>query len=302
MNKVLYLFWALLFMSACTDEEEMPSFDVKPSTLTLKAGDTLTFDIASDAGFVSFYSGEFGNDYAFAGGRIIKAQGLDMFFQSRVNFGTQADQLTVLASTDFNNTYDVASVKAATWVDITSRFLLGTTANVYRDSGTKDISDLYQAGKPLYLAFKYLTKPQAANGTGRTWTITNFSLKSMTEIGPQEVADQKSAAWTLVQEAEILDPGRSSVTSSGTITLRANNVNTELNTAFWAVSKSFALSDIDMGPDKSVPIKNMSVNNIKRHTHVYAKPGEYKAVFVAVNESVYGQKKVLKEVAVTVTP
>ncbi|MGV3642330.1 MAG: DUF5017 domain-containing protein [Adhaeribacter sp.] len=302
MNKVLYLFGVLLLLSACTEEEQAPTFEVKPSTLAAKVGDTITFDIDSEAGFVSFYSGEFGNDYAFVGGRIVEAEGLDMFFQSRVNFGTQADQLRVLASTDFNNTYDVPSVKAATWVDITGRFSLGTTANVYRDSGTRDISDLYEEGKPLYLAFRYTTKPQAANGAGRTWTITNFSLKSMTEIGPQEVADQKSAGWTLVQEAEILDPGRSSVTSSGTINLRANNVNTELPTEFWAISKSFAMTDIDMGPDKSVPLKNMSVNNLKRHTHVYTKPGEYKAVFVAINESVYGQKKVLKEIPITVAP
>src|SRR5690606_35801874 len=99
-------------------------------------------------------------------GRVVNIGNSDVLleFSTDVSGGTQEDQLSLLASTDFNGNYDdLQSVKSATWVDITDRFkIIDSTGFV--SSTAQDISDLVQNGGPIYFAFKYETRPQVENG------------------------------------------------------------------------------------------------------------------------------------------
>src|SRR5665647_645429 len=174
-----------LLIASCSKKIEVtnaPDFNVTTDSATYKAGQVVTFNIKDNgANIISFYSGETLHEYAFKDGRTIdvKGVGATMAFTSSVQLGTQVNQLSVMASTDFNGDYSsLATVKAATWTDITSRFALGT-GTAFLASGTKDISDLMVPGKPIYIAYRYVTKPQATNGLARDWFIQSFAINSL---------------------------------------------------------------------------------------------------------------------------
>ncbi|RZK98326.1 MAG: DUF5017 domain-containing protein, partial [Pedobacter sp.] len=61
-----YLMLIIALITSCTKEEEVaPKFDVNAQATTIKAGEEVTFSITGDAKVISFYSGEFRNDYAY---------------------------------------------------------------------------------------------------------------------------------------------------------------------------------------------------------------------------------------------
>jgi hypothetical protein len=291
-----------LITSCIKEKEEVPQFEVTAQNTSVKAGEKVTFNISGDAKVISFYSGEFKNDYAFKDGRILTLDAAKLLFTTRVQFGTQPNQLKVLTSTDFNGDYTIPSLRAAKWNDITNRFTYATTTtNV--TSPEKDITDQITEGKPLYIAFKYVTLPQTANGTVRSWTVSGLTLNTQTALGLATAMDQKTAAWSLIQSDNIADPSRSTVSSAGTLTLRGNvSATPEVETEIWAVSKALNLGKVDLGPDFAVPIKNVLDNRLESYTYTFNTPGAYKVVFVGANTSIYGQESVVKEIAVTVNP
>lgn len=203
---------------------DTPSFDVKTNAVTYKAGDVVTFNITGNAHAISFYSGQTLKDYDFRTGRVVDVTGAGatMEFSSSVQLGTQANQLSILASSDFNGDYSsLATLKAATWTDITSRFALGTSAT-FKATGAKDITDLTVAGKPIYFAFKYLTLPQGINGLARQWLIQTFAIKSLATLPTTAsvtpitltLADQIHAGFRIIGDSPVNNPALSSVTAT----------------------------------------------------------------------------------------
>jgi hypothetical protein len=364
-----YMLLGALVMASCDKEvtvESPATFNVTTEGTSFKAGTPITFKLTgSEVQRIAFYSGEPKNDYAFKGGRVVdvKGGGVTMTFTSSVTNGAQAadlsalgnqnNQLTILASTDFNGDYSsLAKIKAATWKDITSRFVLGTTTS-FVSSGVKDIADLVVPGKPLYIAFKYLTKPQATNGIARTWGIQTFAITSTVKLNgtiPINFALQEKAAFRIVDENPVNAPARSSV-SLTRITLYgneyfwpghtlfdpANTVFDPLNPIYdpqsvyyvptavrptykpysasnpwndptsenWAVSRAITIGDqVDLGPDLAKTVKTITTAPPTEFifTTGYAKPGTYKAVFVASNASKDDFQETTKEITLTITP
>ena len=229
-----------LIMASCDKEitvESAAKFNVTTEGTSFKAGTPIKFKLTGgEVQRIAFYSGEAKNDYAFKDGRLadVKGAGVTMTFTSSLTNGEQAtqlpglgnqnNQLTILASTDFNGDYSsIAKVKAATWKDITSRFVLGTSTS-FVSSGIKDIADLVVAGKPLYIAFKYVTKPQATNGIARIQGIQTFAVSSTAKLNntiPLNFALQNTAAFRIVDENPVNAPARSSV-SLTRVTLYGN--------------------------------------------------------------------------------
>ena len=195
---------------------------------------------------ISFYSGLPGNDYAYREGRILDVKSLLTSFSTTVDNGTQDSQLSVLVSTDFSGTYDITSIRAASWTDITSRYALNVRgASASLPSGTKDIKDLLAAGKPFYYAFRYTCKPQTVHGANSTWRIRAFSLQSETDLGTASLATLATADWRLINDGTIIDPGRGAVIeSSGAIRFNGNHLNKEFKQSpgplvkvFWSIKQ-----------------------------------------------------------------
>lgn len=345
-----------LFMSSCKENLEIstPTFDVTTAKTSYKAGETVTFDITGgEAHMITFYSGEVLKDYALRDGRVIDVSksGITGSFTSSVQLGTQTNQLTILASNNFNGDYSsVAKVKAATWTDITSRFALGTSTALLA-SGTKDLSDLVVPGKPLYIAFRYLTKPQATNGIARQWFIQSFAINSNLKLDNTinlPIVDQASAGFRIVDDNAANPAKALSSVSATRVTLQGNTYlnaglpqfdpnnpifdpknpiydpnsplflatakyvpfvpfdpNSPFNdpaTEHWAVSRGIMVDKVDLGPDRSTPLKGLPNPTISKHSYAYAKPGNYKAVFIASNNTIDGDKRVVKEISLTITP
>jgi hypothetical protein len=301
--------FSILFVSCSKDGEvNIPEFEVKGYeviTTVDSAGNAVkqvTFNFAGDASVISFYSGLLGNDYAYREGRILDVKSLLSSFSTTVDNGTQDNQLSVLASTDFNGTYDITNIKAANWTDITNRYVLNVRgASASLPSGTKDIKDLLVEGRMLYYAFRYSCKPQTANGANSTWRIRAFSLQSETDLGTTSLATLANADWKLINDGTIIDPNRGAVIeSSGAIRFNGNHLNKEVQTESWAISKGFLVDKTDMGPDRPVAIKSVIDPRLSSYSFNYTTPGVYKVVFIASNASYKGQFRVVREVEVTV--
>jgi len=218
----------VLLMASCSKEIvsklETPTFDVTTDAATFKAGQPVIFHFTGTAHTVSFYSGETLTDYDFKQGRIVDVTGAGatMEFTSSLQVGIQTNQLTILASTDFNGDYSsVDKLKSATWTDITSRFILGINAT-FKATGAIDISDLIVAGKPLYIAYKYVTQPQEINGLARQWFLQTFALKSKATLPNTAsatpitltITDQIHAGFRIVDNSPTTNPAVSSVTAT----------------------------------------------------------------------------------------
>ncbi len=216
--KYYNILFGLLVLGSCQMEVEVPDFQVTTESNTYQLGEEILFQIQGNADMISFYSGEPTNNFDFREGRVIDVadEGVTLEFSSGVTDGTQEDQLTILASTDFDGNYDnLASVQAAQWVDITERFELGTSGT-FLPSTPQDISDLLQPGEPIYFAFKYITRPQADNGLARTWMIQGFELNSneLFNGSPLTITDQAHAGFRTVDQEPENAPSRATITTT----------------------------------------------------------------------------------------
>lgn len=290
---------------------DITEFDVTTTAKSFKVGQEVPFTLSGKGiHTVSFYSGEVLKDYAFREGRVVDVagKGVTLNFSSSVQQGAQLNQLSVLVSTNFSGNYSsVSAIKSATWTDITPRVKLGTSATFL--ATTADVSDLVVAGKPLYVAFRYVTKLQATNGIGRRWLIQSLSLSSNDKLDGSinlNFADQAAAAFRMADENASKVPSLSAITSSR-ITLESNLYDPatpapDIAGEVWAVSAPIALDKVNLGPDYSTPLKSITGARLLEHKYVYSKAGNYKAVFVASNNSIDGSKAVVKELQLTITP
>lgn len=307
--KFYYIIFAGLFaLASCSKEIKLsngtPDFDVKTTGGTFQAGETVEFQFGGNAGLISFYSGEALHEYTFKDGRVVDGGPVTLSFTSAVTGGTQANQFAVVASSDFNGNYnDFASVQAATWEDITDRFLLGTNAT-FRASGAKDISDLIVEGKPLYIAYKYAAQPQTTAGVARTWMVQALSLTTATSVGSLVLADMSNASFEIVQQvADTSSVPRSSI-STTRVTLLGNKFDAANDPyhEIWAITKAINAEKIDLGPDRPVPIKGIADPMLESYTYKFTKPGTYKVSFVASNINIDESKEVVRHTDITVIP
>lgn len=342
----------LLLITSCSKKIDVggtPDISVVTESMTYKAGEEVKFIFDGHADMISFYSGEPFNDYSFKDGRIVDigSEAVNLSFRSSVQNGTQNNQLSVWVSTDYNGAGDIQSVGSATWTEITNRFTLGTNAT-FVASTSQNISDLTVPGKPLYVAFKYLTRPQAVNGLSRTWYIESFSMVSGMELGgsPINLTSMLEAGFRVVERDSVNTPARTGVTTSR-ITLLGNIYKDPADPIYdpenpiydrenpiydpeselfvpgavpptfvpydpsspfndplmehWVISKPINLNQVDLGPDRSIPLKGISSSKLEEYRYTYNEPGTYKAHFVASNTNIDDNKEVVKVITLTIT-
>lgn len=294
-------------VQSCSKELEVnggtPDLKVSIEGKSFRAGEPVKFNFTGNAGLISFYSGEVFHDYAFKDGRVLEPGKLSLSFNTNVQYGTQANQFSVQASTDFNGNYaSFDNVRAATWTDITSRFAIGT-GTTYVPSGIKDITDLTKEDKPLYIAFRYIYRPSAANGLRRTWRVQNFKLISTTtSLGDQTIGDMTSAGFTLVDQSPAEEPAASTITATTVTLVGTAKTPSLLTSENWIITKGFVSGAIDLGPDRPVPVKAIADAKMTSYAYTYTKPGNYKVYFVASNANINNSKETVQELTLTIEP
>lgn len=267
----------------------------------------VTFNLSGNYDVLSFYSGEILHDYNFMKGRIVQTKAVELGFSTNVklNSGTVAlqNQTSVLVSTNFNGQMDAASINGATWTDVSSRFTLSpvVTHDDFLASGNRNMADLIVPGKPLYIAFKYVTPPQTTSIRHTQWRIRDFKVNLINDLGSTNLSSQSATLWSLYHEGPV-ESGRSS-NSASQLTLRGNNstANFAQPTVDWAISKPILISGaIDLGPDRPIPVKSRDQANVTSFIYNYTKSGTYKAVFVGSNVNIETQNYTVKEVEIVI--
>lgn len=294
----------LAILTSCQKEEveDISTFSVQPASLTIKAGEEAKFILTGDPSQISFYSGEVGNAYDFKDmPRIDKVAELMFQFDSH-NTPTDAVEIQLMFSTDFNGVYKYEDVSAATWHDLSTRFRWAAPApwqTNWQASGAVNLADMLESGSPFFIAYRYVAPPVPDGSIpGRNWRTRSHTLRATTEYGHQvDLASYKTMGWQLVKKDTLLT---SSSTVASTILLIGATSGHRLEYEEWGISKMFEADEIDMGVDQSVPIKGYADMPPHEFTHVYTEAGTYTATFVASNKTAYNDNEVVKHVDITV--
>jgi len=307
MMKLKYLSVLLLLITvgACKKENsiDLSGFDVRTDALTFKAGEEVTFRLTGDPSQLSFYSGEVGNSYNFKDeARVDEVDQLIFSFETH-NTLTEVVNYQVMLSTDFNGIYDYENITAATWQNLSSRFNWAAPAvwpNGWEGSGGVNIVDVVEPGKPFYIAYKYVV-PAIPIGTvpGRGWRTRAHILDLTTKYGyTSRLANYAGMSWKQVKKVEMTS---SSVITSSIMLFGAPSTYRE-EYEEWGVSKAFSADEVNLGVDRSVPIKGYSDVPLNEYKHIYTESGNYRVTFVAANKTGYNDKEVVKHIDITIEP
>ena len=328
MNKNIKWFISIIMIlgvCACSKELkiEMPDFKVSALTATVKAGDTVIFNLGGNPDIITFYSGEFGNDYAYIDrDSIIDVKQLNLSFQNQVRGQggmeplCQDDQFHILVTNDLDlagatKEDSVQRIKEAVWTDLTDRFnwspLNCLSTNPYISSGVTNIVDFIEKNKTAYLAFRYTNRPNN-NETGKSaiWRFQALNLTSVTESGNTTLITQGNAGWKPVYEGGVdmwgTNPKPFDIsTTSYAVTMRGLRTTTETY-QMWCLSNSFIITDTNVGRNPGAGIKSFTDVPLTSYSHIYKKAGTYEAVFIATNANKAGKKETIHRLQIVVEP
>lgn len=303
---ILGLLLSPIFFSCKKEEVATPVFDVVTNKVEYNAGDSVVFNFTGEPDLITFYSGEKGKEYQFKDRMNMEGAVVNLEFSSRVLFGSQENNLSLVASTDFNGTYDSTNIYNATWVPITDRFTLASAAAGANSpapgtpSGKKDITDLVVPGKPLYIAFKYVgEKPPAATPTQRTWRFVSFSLTSTFPDGSLysllTLTPTNFVPVDVINKVNIWTYSVQGTTPQYELAPKS----TLLPTEDWLITNPVYPTRVS--PDAGVAIKDYS-KRLGSYTYYFKEPGEYKVTFVAANTNAKDVVAVTRELTIKVNP
>lgn len=104
---------------------------------------------------------------------IVRAQ-TTVEFSSGVQFGSQSNNVSLLAISDLVNHTDLQSVKKAKWKNVGKKAKWGSDKEL-TPSGSVDLDKIAVKGKSLYIAFRYLGEA-SAKPSQRSWSIQNIKI------------------------------------------------------------------------------------------------------------------------------
>lgn len=306
------LFLSTLIFQSCEDFETVtaPSFLVTPVTVNAKAGEIVEFKVENAPNYLTFYSGEFGQEYK--NRNRVKAEGTyTLSFETARNYqnGTSGsdDPWSLLMSTDYTGSGEVADVEAATWTDISDRFTFSTARTFAKThSGTVDITDL-ATDKAVYFALRAYTEGKVSEGNRQgTFRVSSFDI-ILDVTGEDYSFDIASLATpgfkpvnvkgTNPTRPETYDFWRDLVGTKGYYELhggKANYTNDD-----WLISNPISLAGT-IAPDRPESLKSYS-KPLQSFLHTYSKAGTYTVTLVGSNTTIYDSKQSIQELTITVT-
>ncbi|WP_040679192.1 DUF5017 domain-containing protein [Niabella aurantiaca] len=294
------------------------TFEVSANGTTAHVGDSIVFNFEGEPDIISFYSGEIGNSYDYKDqDRIVPTEAVEISFSSQVRSQSGASasycqdnqfHIWVCSDLDFTGAATMADsaaiVQSATWTEITDRFTLcplecsSTTA--YHASGTSDIKELFQEGKPLFIAFQYVNRPNVDNGRANIWRFSGFQMNATNAVGSGTLTNQTNGGWKPVLIGNTWLSNSFSATSS-VVTLRGPTTN-DIPAEMWCISDPVYLEDTNLGHEYGVGIKSYADPALKRYAHRFSAPGVYHVTFVAANSNVDDRKEVVRQLQITIEP
>src|SRR5690606_15266288 len=113
---------------------------------------------------------------------------------------------------------------------------------------------------------------------------------------------QTTPAWKFVSNVAINTTLYNTSSTRVTFNQTPSQVVSGEEEVYWAInSKIFSFTKvIDVGPDVPLSIKSYNSNNLGSYSYIYENPGNYEAVFVAINGNVKGRKETIKKISIEV--
>ena len=321
MKKLLALFLlAGPLLAGCEKySNPAPDFGVVADQTTVKAGTTVNFNLSGKVDALLFYSGEAGRNYDLRN-TYTRPDGVpEMQFLTTVAAATVPtpapvpaptvvgiQNLRVLVSTDFDGKtttgggYDSVSVRKATWTDITSRATLTAAANNL-SSGIINLNDFKVADKLTYIAFRYVSIAPLATSIQRAWTISTFQVR--TRFPGNAVYTNASTNTDSGFSIFNFKGLPNTWVSAGTLTHTAPATTAPADDD-WAISRGFDFTKSSSDAAGGIKVKAQGLIDPLPpvYSYRYNTPGTYKAVFHGTSGDIDGQKELVREVTITVTP
>lgn len=299
---IILVLFVQLVLTSCTKnlDVDTPSFEVSTEQMTVQAGDSIYFRFGGQPDIIYFYSGQLGNDYSFTTGRVMPVD-INLSFNSQLFHDRQTNQLSVWISTDFTGDYTMAGVQAAQWKNITDSFTLAPYNVGSIPAGDANISNMVEDGRPFYIGYRYIVRPLSETVLWSRWQVSNFSISAITPLSSASIANQGSAGWKAVLSPFFETNNRIRINSSNLDMLGNNIDNSQYHEAWLITSALTAQREMDFGPDPSLPVKAAADPMMGQWGFVYTTPGVYTATFVAANANAYDDKKVIRQLQITVT-
>lgn len=313
---------------ALADFKQANEFDASIDNTTFRVGENVTFNLDGTADKVGFFSGEKYSEYAYAATDRKEYPQLDMSFLSQLQSGAQPTPLKVKYSTDFSGTATESDILAATWTDMSDKFVLATTiestsptkaADFVKmvNSGKYDITSLVPASGSLYICFFFHVDPYVtALANGRTGVyIANFMIdQSYKDLKSPQLEESKTtvslfagASYATASPVDTNLPTWYDSKVDGGVTLPTmfRFFSTfQPKTAREAYAVSIAINrgeERNVGKDLPTEVKKSTDPIPATYSHKYTKPGTYKVVLLGESTTLTGDKQVVKEFDITIT-
>lgn len=310
MKKTIFVLSALsMFFAACS-EKDIPvpdDFEVSVAQATYKLSDSVQFNFSGVPDNITFYSGEPENEYDKRNLFSSDEGTLTLQFNSASKPGaTLPRNISVLISTDFNGVYDEASVKAATWTDITSRAKMpsNTASNSDVVSEIINLDDLKVKGKLMFFAFRYLSENPTTTAQ-RYWNMGRFALTNKVP-GNGDFVLASTVEPAMFQILEFQGADNKWTINTGTAAqhrlVHTDNAINKQPDDDWIISRGFDVFQTFAHIKNAVNVKAISISMPNTFSWKYSAPGTYKASFIAQNGNKSVQREVVKEVTINIVP
>lgn len=310
---IMALCMAIPFMSSCDrNGVDDVDFEVRVKNgADIRVGEEVVFLFEGSVDYISFFSGESGNNYANINrGSVdlsqlqleatIKQQYTDTEYRGK-------EMLHVYLSDDFGGAYTVEGIKNATWKKISGKEYNMMPVPLTKNSSTDEVSGsvdlLDYKDKPFYLAFQYYA-PKRLNGTDKydvapRVDINPIALKKTTVDGETVVWNNPAADFGFQVVYENSMQQSNYMVQSGQLLFQpiSKKEYTDQDVSVWMVSTLMQPQKVE--PDRGVPIKS-SAAYLSSYSHVYTQPGTYEVVFIATNANLWNADQVIKKLTLTV--
>ncbi len=303
MKKIFLLLYIGAMLTACNkvDIKAPDDFTVTTSATTYSIRDTVKFNFTGNPDQITFYSGEPNRSYANAGRTNAQPDSTILTFSTATTAASattqpvSANNVAVLASTDYSGALDVASVKKASWTDITARAKFATTTTAV-PSGNVHLEDLAKGSNRLYIAFKYMADTATATSMSRKWTISTLSIKTYFKDTTNIIAGNVQAAG-LSNILSVLNPTNTWAFANTSLTFNAPAVGSSKDED-WAISR--LMDQTVISSDIGVNLKNTTAL-LSQYKYSFRKPGTYVVTFVGQNVSSNGQAQTIRQITLNIT-
>lgn len=321
MKRFMLLFASLATLLAACGESGFeavsePTLSLTTTQTTFFTQEPVVFHIDSDADYLSFFSGERGNEYEYATKeRIYEGEAYISFntgFQAGAQWKNQLEEdvekkiLRFFYSTDFSGECTMEAIEAATWHELTEQFQFPTqrsdnakVRNQTTESGEKNLRDIIAEedwGKPIYFGYRYKIDPydaEAKNSRSRA-SVMNFQItKRCEEINASEsLASTANAGWQMAYsgyDAEV-DADYMPEISSNYLWFDCSTSN-HAERICWAITAPIQIdTEVNIGCDYGVGIKAFPDEPLETYTYTYATPGEYNVAVTAAKVDYMGNR------------